>query len=65
MLRILYFVFVAKSYTVEIFRVLIFVQMKRGDPIADVEYDRSCTNCTQQRIHRQANTVSRAMNHEE
>ncbi|CAB3977419.1 Hypothetical predicted protein [Paramuricea clavata] len=30
-------------------------KIQRGDPIADVEFDRSSTNCSQQRIHRQAN----------
>ena len=32
-------------------------QLKRGDPVTEVEFDRSCVGCELRRIHRQAEEV--------
>ena len=36
---------------------IIILQLKRGDPVTEVEFDRSCIGCELRRIHRQADEV--------
>ena len=38
-------------------------QLKRGDPVTEVEFDRSCVGCELRRIHRQADEVLRECIH--
>lgn len=33
-------------------------RLKRGDPVTEVEYDRSCVGCEMRRIHRQADEIA-------
>ena len=39
------------------------LQLKRGDPVTEEEFDRSCVGCELRRIHRQADEVLRKCIH--
>ena len=41
------------------FNVFVVTQIKRGDPVEDSEYQRSCTHCTMRRTHRDMSQIAK------